>query len=149
MGFSWLTVYDRNHAMEDIYGLIDEVLGVIRKQYNVSRPPVMLGFSQGCSIVHRYHLHGKRPVQAIIACGGDLPKDVRPLLEGNAPVAVLLVHARDDGIVPFSKGEEALQILRDGGVDPAVHHFDGGHEIPESVARFIGAWVQDPSTDMR
>ena len=149
VGFSWITVYDRNRAMDDIYRLIDDVMEAVRSQYNVHHPPVMLGFSQGCSIAYRYHLHGERPVRAIVSCGGDLPKDVRGPLAKGAPIEVLLVHGKEDGIVPLSKGEEAERILRDSGCEPTIYHFEGGHELPEAVVLYIGEWVRDRSTDAR
>jgi predicted esterase len=141
VGFSWLTTYDRNRAMGDIVDLIDGVLSEVCNELGVKTPPFMLGFSQGVSIAYRYHLLADRDVRGIVACGGDLPPDVREQVRSNDALDVLLVHGRDDGIIPFSKAEEADECLREAGHAPELLYFDGDHEIPKDVVGRIGAWV--------
>ncbi len=143
VGFSWLTTYDRNRSMSDIVGLIDDVLSEVRNEFAVKTAPFMLGFSQGASIAYRYHLLADREVRGIVACGGDLPPDVREQVCSKDALDVFLVHGRDDGIIPFSKAEEAEACLREAGHEPERLYFDGDHEIPKDVVGRIGAWVME------
>jgi predicted esterase len=141
VGFSWLTAYDRNHAVLDVASLIHHVVESVQSAHGLERAPVVLGFSQGVSIAYRYHLLAGYPVRGIVACGGDLPRDVRPRLSDAAPFPVLVVHGDDDTIVPRAKAEEAVDHLKHGGLPPDVHYFPGGHEIDGPTASHIGAWV--------
>jgi predicted esterase len=141
VGFSWLTVYDRNRAMLDIFDFIEQVVGTVSEAHGIKMAPIMLGFSQGVSIAFRYHLLGRRPVGGIVACGGDLPPDVRGPLKTVDSLPVLLVHGRDDGIVPIAKAEESRECLRETGLTPEEYFFDGGHEISRECARHISAWA--------
>ncbi len=141
VGFSWLTVYDRNRAMTGIYGLLDGVLGRVCEEYNIAGAPFMLGFSQGVSIAYRYGVLGGRPVRGYIACGGDLPVDVRTPMESMSSVNTLLVHGLEDGIVPIAKAFEAQGILGAQTGDLKTCFFEGGHEMPTEIVGRIGEWV--------
>lgn len=141
VGFSWLTTYDRNRAVADLFELMDSVLAKVRVDGGITAAPYLLGFSQGVSIAYRYHLLGGRPAAGIIACGGDLPSDVRTAV-GEAPsLPTLLIHGKRDGIVPLAKGEEAASILRDAGHQPECYYFDGEHVIPPEAVEKIAAWI--------
>ncbi len=141
VGFSWLTTYDRNRAMVNLIALIDKVLKEVKANTGLTIAPYILGFSQGVSIAYRYHLLGGRPVAGIIACGGDLPADVHGAISAAEQLPVLLVHGKSDGIVPFSKAEEAEQVLRNVGHPPTCYYFDGEHVIPAEAVQVIAEWL--------
>lgn len=141
VGFTWLTVYDRNRAVADIAGLIDTVLGRVQEDHGLEGVPFILGFSQGVSIAYRYHLLAGRPVRGIIACGGDIPPDVQRPLGKVSPLDVLLVHGENDAIVPPTKAQEAEGILQSMGHHVRRFDFDGGHELSPEAVVAIGKWV--------
>lgn len=143
VGFSWLTTYDRNRAVGDLLTLIDTVLDAVVEATGVRTTPYLLGFSQGVSIAYRYHLLGRRPASGIIACGGDLPADVRTAVRDAPSLPTLLIHGKGDAIVPLAKGEEAEAVLREAGHPPTCFYFEGEHVItPEAIDR-IAAWLEE------
>lgn len=142
VGFSWLTAYDRKRAVSDIVALLDTVLEAVEGTYGVKSAPVLLGFSQGVSMAYRYSLLGSRNVLGVIACGGDLPPDVATALPDAPRFPVLLVHGREDTIVPFSKYEAAREKLTALGVVVETCLFDGGHDVPRPAVEEIHGWIE-------
>lgn len=141
VGFSWLTAFDRRRAVSDFVGTLDTVLGRVRDDFGVSAPPYILGFSQGVSMAYRYAILSESVVAGVIACGGDLPPDVAEAMPGARRFPVLLVHGRDDAIVPVSKCDEAESALAGLSWPHERYSFSGDHEVPSEVVERISAWI--------
>lgn len=142
VGFSWMTAFDRDRAIDDVVTGLDAVLERVENTLATGPLcPFVLGFSQGVSIAWRYAIHGRRKVSGLVACGGDLPPDVEAALPDRAAFPVMLVHGKDDAIVPWVKAEAAEKVLRERCFPLEANYFDGGHDIPTDLLDRLSRWI--------
>ena len=141
VGFSWLTMYERDRSVDEFTDDMASVIADMKTQYGVDTSRVyMVGFSQGVSMAHRFAVSDKAEVAAIAACAADLPPDVEEQLPAPERYPVLIVHAHEDPIIPWEKGEAAAKAITLAGHPVDVHRFEGGHTLPSDVVQFIGEW---------
>ncbi len=138
VGFTWLTRYERDQSIADFIGYMRQFVELLRTEQaaDLTRLSV-LGFSQGVSMAYRFWVHGAAPVRGVIANSSDLPPDVAERLSSAPPAKVLLLHGRDDQIVPITKSREAEAILRAHAIPVELIEFDGGHYVPSLVMEKI------------
>jgi predicted esterase len=142
VGFGWMTAFDRDRAITNVVAALDVILDKVELEHGAtSRRPCVLGFSQGVSIAWRYLIHGKRNVAGVVACGGDLPPDVERALSIRNPVPVLLVHGREDTIVPWAKAQAAESQLREHDFPLETHYFAGAHDLPAHLTEQLPQWI--------
>lgn len=137
VGFSWLTIYERDRAVAEFLEYMDRLIARLRADYAVDTSRIfLLGFSQGVSMAHRLAVSGRVPVAGLVAWAADLPPDVAEKLPERAPYPVLLVHADDDPVVPHTKSDEAEATLVQHGFPVDRIAYTGGHVVaPEPLAR--------------
>jgi phospholipase/carboxylesterase len=146
VGFSWLTRYERDQSIADFIGYMRQFIDLLQRELNADLSRLyVLGFSQGVSMAYRFWVHGAAPVRGVIANSSDLPPDVIERLDSVSPAKVLLLHGRNDQIVPIAKSREAEAILRAHAIPVELIEFEGGHYVPslavERVAQIIaGSW---------
>jgi predicted esterase len=134
VGFSWLTRYERDQSIADFIGYMRQFLELLKTERNADLTRLyVLGFSQGVSMAYRFWVHRAAPVRGLIACSSDLPPDVAERLGSMPPAPILLVHGRDDQIVPIAKSREAEAILRAQAIPAELLEFDGGHYVPSQA----------------
>jgi len=144
VGFGWMTSFDRDRAIADVVAGLDAILDAVEAEHETGPlRPCVLGFSQGVSIAWRYAIHGDRDVAGVVACGGDLPPDVEHVLSTRKPIPALLVHGREDAIVPWSKAESAELVLREQGYLVETNYFDGGHDLPAGLMERLSGWTSE------
>lgn len=109
---------------------------------------VLVGFSQGSSMALDAVATGRWPVAAVVAYSGRLSTS-DPLMP--SPTPVLLIHGRDDDVIPFNESEVAAHRLSDAGLTVEAHILDGlTHSINAEgsrraqafLARILGAPLQ-------
>jgi len=142
VGFNWLTIYEKERSIRDFTGYMTRLVERLREQeeFNPNRVYV-LGFSQGSAMAYRLAVSGAIPIRGVIACGADLPVDVREPLAAMGPFPVLLVHGDNDPLVNVAKAEEAETVLRDFGFCPDRYRHTAGHSMPREAVRAIGNWI--------
>jgi predicted esterase len=144
VGFGWMTAFDRDRGISNVVARIDAILDSVEVEHRMGAiRPCLLGFSQGVSIAWRYAIHGGRNVSGLVACGGDLPPDVEQALPNRKPVPTMLVHGRQDAIVPWSKAQSAESVLRGHAYPIEVNYFDGGHDLPSGLIERLPGWVTE------
>lgn len=101
---------------------------------------VVLGFSQGAAMA--LSTGCDLPLAGLIACSGY------PHPHWSAPAErppVLLIHGREDEVVPCTAVEEIRQRLANGSADVNLSMFEGGHTIPESlfatISKALNTWL--------
>ncbi|MGH7449885.1 MAG: alpha/beta hydrolase [bacterium] len=142
VGFSWLTRYERDQSIADFIGYMRQFVELLRNDYSADLTRLyVLGFSQGVSMAYRFWVHGAAPVRGVIACSSDLPPDVAERLNSASPTPVLLVHGRDDQIMPVTKSREAEVILRTHAIPVELIEFDGGHYVPSLAVERIAEMI--------
>lgn len=143
IGASWLTKFEKENAIDDFLRYMRRLLQYIYEAEDFDPERVfMLGFSQGVAMAYRLASHGELQPAGVIACGGDLPPDVVPLLEQRAPFPVLLVHGHDDPLVTFDKAQAAERELRRMDYPITTHFFEGGHLLGPPEIDAISTWIK-------
>lgn len=143
VGFSWLTMYERDRSIAEFVEGLSAVIDDVGAKHGLETSRVfIIGFSQGVSMAHRFAVSGVAAVAAIAACAADLPPDVEAQLPAPHLYPVLIVHAHEDPIVPWEKGESAAAAIDRAGHPVDVHRFGGGHTLPADVVKHIATWFQ-------
>lgn len=143
VGFTWLTKYERDRAVDETNRYLETVIAQVDGQHRIdSRGVILLGFSQGVSVAWRFALSGLRPVVGLIACGGDLPPDVREKLAERGRFPVLAAHGSEDRIVPKTAREKAVEVLEKEHFSVEVLDYAGGHRITPELVEEIGVWIE-------
>ena len=85
VGFSWLTMFEKENSINDFIGNMRLVLDRVPEQHPYNRDRVfVLGFSQGVSMAYRFAVRGGVHPAGVIACCADLPPDVAQVLPDRA-----------------------------------------------------------------
>jgi predicted esterase len=142
VGFSWLTRYERDQSIADFIGYMRQFVELLRNEHAADLTRLyVLGFSQGVSMAYRFWVHNAAPLRGVIACSSDLPPDVAARLDTAPPAKILLVHGRDDRIVPVTKSHDAEAILRTHAIPVELIEFDGGHYVPSLAVERIAEMI--------
>ncbi|WP_200862161.1 alpha/beta hydrolase [Asticcacaulis sp. YBE204] len=107
----------------------DATIRTLMTKHGVDDPAqvALVGFSQGAIMALDAVAAGRWPVAAAVAFSGRL-STTDPLASSGTPV--LLIHGRDDDVIPFGETEAAAQRLSAAGVAVEAHSLDGlGHSI--------------------
>ncbi len=104
---------------------------------------VLMGFSQGAMMVLHAGLRRVPPPLAILSYSGALLDSLELDAEITGQPPVLLVHGRDDEVVPFACGPAAEAALRRVGVEVTCAWRPGvGHWIDEAGLRAGALFLQ-------
>ncbi len=142
VGFNWLTVHEKERSISEFVEYLKLLIKTLREEYDFDERRVcMLGFSQGVSMSYRFAVRSGLEIDAMVACGSDLPPDVAAELPNREAFPVLIVHGKDDPQAKLEKAEEALAEMRRHGFSPDTNFFDGGHQLPRNVVKEIGDWL--------
>lgn len=93
---------------------------------------VVAGFSQGGAMAMDVAL--SLPVAAVLVLSGYLHAEPSP---HDPPSPVLMVHGRQDPVVPLAKAQEARDRLTALEVPVTYHEWDMGHEIQMPILQLI------------
>jgi phospholipase/carboxylesterase len=98
---------------------------------------VLAGFSQGGAMT--LDLGTRLPLGALMVLSGYLHSPLQP---GDLPIApVLLVHGRQDGVVPLAAAHRAKDALVKLDAPLEYHELDMGHEIQPSVLKIMQSFL--------
>ena len=102
---------------------------------------ILIGFSQGGAMA--LHVGCSLPLAGVIGCSAYPHPQWEP--PANRP-PVLLLHGRNDDVVPFSAAEKLLELLKPGSNACQLNTFSGGHTIPieaqAAMADAIRSWLE-------
>lgn len=137
---SWMTSQDRELAIEDNKAYASNVIESVSREWAVSPPVILSGFSQGVAMAFRCATSVARPVSGLIALGGDVPPELDSSALGRIPSVLIGRGTGDEWYTP-EKAAADEQRLRAAGVDVQIITFDGGHEwtpaFAHAAARFL------------
>lgn len=100
---------------------------------------VLAGFSQGGAMTLDVGLH--LPLKALIVLSGYLHAPIAPRPSAAPPV--LMVHGRQDQVVPLSAAVQAKEQLTTMGVAVEYEELEMGHEIQLSVLKLIKSFIAE------
>ncbi|NJN20916.1 MAG: esterase [Leptolyngbya sp. RL_3_1] len=102
---------------------------------------LLAGFSQGGAMALDVGL--QLPVAAVLVLSGYLHGQITP---HQPPCPVLLVHGRQDPVVPLACAHQTRQVLQAHHVPVTYHEQNMGHEIQpvvlQQIQQFYQTWLQ-------
>jgi phospholipase/carboxylesterase len=144
-GRMWYDLSDlsQRQGLEQSRQLLTEWLQSFDSNNDVSLKQTFLaGFSQGGAMTLDVGCH--LPVAGLIVLSGYLhPPAIRPLPKTFPPI--LMVHGRQDPVVPLAAAQQARDILVQAGAEVDYHEFDMGHEIQPQVLTLIREFIEQQS----
>ena len=112
------------------------------------RATVVAGFSQGGVLAASAALTAPGCMAGFaVLCGRILPEIEAGPVDREAVAALegLLVHGRDDPVLPLQWADRADRLLRRWRVPHALQVHDGGHALNEAIEATFLAWLGDPA----
>jgi predicted esterase len=136
-----MTSQDRLFAIADNAAYVSLVVETVAAEWSASQTLVFNGFSQGVAMAFRAAASSKRPLSAVIACGGDIP----PELDSNSLArigSVLIGRGTRDEWYSEEKLASDQKRLSDAGVRAQVIRFDAGHEWAPDFRQAAGEFLK-------
>lgn len=123
---SWMTREDRELAIRDNEAYVTGIVNTLLAECASCTSLVFAGFSQGVAMAFRAACAVARPVNAVVALGGDVPPELAADALGRIAHAF---HARGDRDPWYTAQQFAADQVRlkDAGVDLTMYCFDADH----------------------
>ena len=108
--------------------LIEDQIGLGFKPEQI----VLAGFSQGGAIAYQLGLRTRHKLAGLIAlstylpCENTLDAELNPI---NLGIPLLAAHGEQDNIVLMERGEKAVKLLQNKGVDVQWHTYPMAHSV--------------------
>lgn len=104
---------------------------------------VVGGFSQGAMLTCDLIMRTAHPFAGLIQLSSSLlaKQDWRPTGSKRTGLPVFQSHGTQDPILPYVMAERLRDELAQAGLSVEWHSFRGGHEIPETILRQLGAFL--------
>ena len=128
---NWMTRQDRDQQIADNVAYVDAVLERVTSGRDLAAL-VYCGFSQGVAMAFRAAMLGRRPADAVLALGGDVPPELLADSAARYP-RVLLAAGTSDPFYTPPKLNADVRALTARGVAVRATTFDGGHEWHDAV----------------
>jgi phospholipase/carboxylesterase len=138
-GTTWDVIADHRYGADA--RALDALLGKVFASYRVDdRRLAIGGFSDGASYALSLGLANGDLFSLVIAFspGSAMPSRLR------GKPRLFVSHGIGDRILPIDQcSRRIVRVLRDGGYDVRYEEFDGGHEVPQPIARLAFARLLD------
>ena len=139
---SWMTRQDRELAIADNLAYVAAVMDAVAREYPGAPRLVFSGFSQGVAMTFRAAAAASRPIDGVIAAGGDVPPEIEAAglrRVGRALVchgtAMSGIHKRSSIATSNGCGPPASRSRRS--------EFAGGHEWSDEVVQAASAFLRE------
>ncbi len=141
---SWMTSFDREHAIEDNVAYVGAMVGRLRERFPTSAGGALVyaGFSQGVAMAYRAAAKSGPPCHGVIALGGDVPPELSPPELAALP-AVLVGAGLAESFYTPSKLSADIARLRAAGVDARSAPYTGGHEWTDEFRAVAGRFLAE------
>jgi predicted esterase len=139
---SWMTRQDREHAIGDNLAYASAVIDAVDREYPGGSRLVLTGFSQGVAMMFRAAAAASRPVDGVMAVGGDVPPELDAVALARVHRALVCHGARDEWYTAAIFGRD-VQRLREAGVSVQPLEFGGGHEWSDDVVRAASVFLSE------
>lgn len=137
-GRAWYDLQDNNAGYADGKKMLADWLQSLPASTGVPLSRTILsGFSQGAAMTLDVGL--SLPLAGLVALSGYMHPVIYPANSMFPPV--LLVHGRQDYVVPLSAAQKARDTLLAMGVKVQYQEFDMGHEIRPEVLALIRNFI--------
>ncbi len=105
---------------------------------------VPAGFSQGGAIALYTGLRFPKSLAGILALSAPVPSAgslMGQADKANAEIPIFMAHGTYDGVIPFSMGQAARNLLAAGGAKIEWHEYPMEHSICPTEIKDIGRWL--------
>ena len=141
IGASWLTRENTKLEIENLLNYLDQVYkkelsSVDLEKYTV----VLMGFSQGVSVITRWLAHREIPCDVLILHSGKIPADVKHI--ANQPKRVFSIYGNEDSLISKEALRQQHQLAKslfDSSMEDVI--FDGAHVVHEASLQQIATTV--------
>jgi len=133
---SWMTREDREDAIADNIQYLQNVVNAVA---DGAKTIVLLGFSQGASMVSRAAARVTPRAAGLILLGGDIAPDVKDDASAHLPPVLVACGERDAWYA--GRLDRDVAFLQSRGIPHDVVRFDGAHEFNDEFAREAGLWL--------
>ena len=139
---SWMTRQDRDLAIADNLAYVEAVLDEVSRESMHLPRLVFAGFSQGVAMAFRAACATTRPVDGVIAVGGDVPPEIDAAALAHVRTALVCRGTRDEWYTDEKFQQDVARIRQAGA---AVHPvaFDAGHEWSAAVLEAASPFLRD------
>lgn len=123
------------------------ITGLIEKEIArgiPSRRIILAGFSQGGAIAVYTGLRFPNPLAGIMALSAPIPLAgslMQDAHAANAKTPIFMAHGSRDGMVPYSIGLAAYNLLKAGGAQILWHEYNMDHSVVPAEIKDIGKWI--------
>lgn len=118
---------------------VHELIGKLWKDSEL--PVVLSGFSQGAVISLAASALEIRKVRGVVAMSGYMPEFLSSSLASLHGTSVLMMHGKQDEVVPYLLGKASAEKMGSLGVDVAWHSYEMPHTICQQEIRDMGVWL--------
>ena len=137
---SWMTRQDRDQMILDNVAYVSGVVEAISREWPLSRHVVFAGFSQGVGTAFRTACRIERPVDGLVAVGGDVPPELDRESLRRIPRVLIGRGDRDEQYTEEKCASDESRLFA-AGVHLEVCRFAGGHDWPAEVNRGVGDFL--------
>jgi phospholipase/carboxylesterase len=106
---------------------------------------VLAGFSQGCAMTLQTGLRHPEKLAGMLCLSGYLPlheKVPHERTEESIDTPIFMAHGRQDHVVPYLRGEQSRDILKDLGYTIDWHAYPMQHSLCFEEVQDISAWLK-------
>jgi predicted esterase len=139
---SWMTRQDRELAIADNLAYVAAVMSDVARAYPAAPRLVLSGFSQGVAMTFRGAAAASRPIDGVIAAGGDVPPELEAAALRRVNRALICRGAGDEWYTQAIFDRD-VERLRAAGVKVTPLGFAGGHEWSDEVVRAASAFLRE------
>jgi predicted esterase len=140
---SWMTRQDRALAIADNLAYVAGVMDAVAHDAPAAPRTVLAGFSQGVAMMFRAAVAASRPVDGVIAVGGDIPPEIDAAALAQVQSALVCRGARDDWYTA-AKFDDDVRRLTEAGTRVRAVTVEGGHEWTAEVMRAASMFLAGP-----
>ena len=106
---------------------------------------IVAGFSQGCAMTLQTGLRHPEKLAGMLCLSGYLPlneKVAHERTEESIDTPIFMAHGRQDHVVPYLRGEQSRDILKDLGYTIEWHEYPMQHSLCFEEVQDISAWLK-------
>jgi predicted esterase len=140
----WMTRQDRELAIADNLAYVAGVMDAVGREWPGAPRVVLAGFSQGVAMMFRAAAAAAKPVDGVMAVGGDVPPELDRAALARVRAALVCRGVRDEWYTSATFDNDVRR-LRDAGTDVRPLLFEAGHEWSDDVVRAASLFLHELS----
>ncbi len=106
---------------------------------------ILAGFSQGCAMTLQTGMRHPEKLAGMLCLSGYLPLAAVAGAERTGEslaTPVFMAHGRQDGVVPFARAQESMEVLKKLGYQVEWHEYMMQHSLCLEEVRDISTWIR-------